>query len=63
MKSVRISIEWNYGTTASLFAVVGVKKKYETARVATLYAIFVVATLFKNWHTCMWNSCGVVRTL
>jgi len=34
MKSVRISIEWNYGTTASLFTFIGMKGKfkvYETA--------------------------------
>ena len=28
MKSVRISIEWNNGTIASLFSLVGMKRKF-----------------------------------
>ena len=29
MKSVRISIEWNYGTTAFLFTLIGMKEKFK----------------------------------
>ena len=56
MKSVRISIEWNYGTTASLFTLIAMKgkfKMYETAGVARIY---IVATLLKNFHACLYGN-------
>ena len=38
MKSVRISIEWNYGTTAFLFTFIGMKGKFKVAGEARIYS-------------------------
>jgi hypothetical protein len=56
MKSVRISIEWNYGTTASLFAFVGMKSKFRVYETAGVARIYIVATLFKNFHACLYGN-------
>ena len=50
MKSVRISIEWNYMTTVSLFAFVGMEHKFKVFESCGVTRIYIVATLFKNFH-------------
>ena len=48
MKSVRISIEWNYGTTASLFTFIGMKRKFKVYETAGVARIYIVATVLKK---------------
>ena len=56
MKSVRISIEWNYGTTASLFTFIGMKRKFKVYETAGVARIYIVATLLKNFHACLYGN-------
>ena len=56
MKSVRISIEWNYGTTASLFTFTGMKRKFKVYETAGVARIYIVATLLKNFHACLYGN-------
>ena len=56
MKSVRISIEWNYMTTVSLFAFVGMEHKFKVFESAGIARIYIVATLFKNFHACLYGN-------
>jgi hypothetical protein len=50
MKRVRISIEWNYGYTVSLFRYVGQKHKLKVMRRATVMKVYTIATLMRNLH-------------
>jgi hypothetical protein len=56
MKSVRISIEWNYMTTVSLFAFVGMEHKFKVFESAGIARIYIVATLMKNFHACLYGN-------
>ena len=53
MKQVRISIEWNYGNTASLFKFIGMKHKLKLLQSSHVSKYYVVATLLRNIH------CGI----
>ena len=50
MKRVRISIEWNYCTTASLFRYVCNKRKLKLLESNTVSKVYIVATLIRNLH-------------
>ena len=50
MKRVRISIEWNYGSTASLFKYVCNKRKLKVLQSATVSKIYTVCTILRNLH-------------
>ena len=56
MKSVRISIEWNYETTPSLFIFIGMKGKFKVCETAG------VARIYISWRHCskifmpLWKS-------
>jgi len=78
MKSVRFSIECNYGTTASTFTFIGMKGKFKVYEMAGVARIYIVAMLLKNLHACLygndellqrcskktsWNVISVVETL
>ena len=55
LKSVRISIEWNYADTTLLFKALGkIDKKKALAGVNAL-KLFTVATLFKNFHVWLYG--------
>ena len=56
MKSVRISIEWNYMTTVSLFAFVGMEHKFKVFESCGVARIYIVATLFKNFHASLYGN-------
>ena len=56
MKSVRISIKWNYGTTVSLFTVIGMKGKFKVYETASVARIYIMATLFKNSHASFYGN-------
>ena len=48
MKRVRVSIEWNYGATASLFRYIGNKGKLSILGHRTIAKIYTVATILRN---------------
>ena len=50
MKKVRISIEWDYGYTASLFKYVTNKRKLQVLKGGIVSKIYTVATIFRNIH-------------
>ena len=50
MKSVRISIEWNYMTIASLCKLTCAKYSLRILEAQTTSKIYTVAVLFKNFH-------------
>ena len=56
MKHVRISIEWNYGHTATLFKYVRKKDKLKLLSEARVAQIYTVATLFRNFHVACYGS-------
>ena len=56
MKHVRISIEWNYGTTASLFSYVRRPEKFKILGSEKTSKIYTVATLFRNFHVALYGS-------
>ena len=49
-RRVRVSIEWNYGATASLFPYLTNKRKFQLLQSDTVSQIYKVATLFRNLH-------------
>ena len=55
MKHVRISVEWNYGTTASLFSYVRRPEKMKILGSDKTSKIYTVATLFKNFHAALYG--------
>lgn len=56
MKHVRISIEWNYGTTSSLFSYVCMKHKFKLLQNSRVSKIYTVATLFRNFHVAAYGG-------
>ena len=56
MKSVRISIEWNYMTTGSLFSYLRNKDKFKLLQSDYVSRIFVVAVILKNCHACYYGN-------
>ena len=48
MKSVRISIEWNYGYTASIFTYLGKKQKLKVLSGDTVAKVYTVCTILRN---------------
>ena len=55
MKHVRISIEWNYGTCASLFSYIRRPEKMKLLASERVSKIYTVAILFKNFHVCLYG--------
>jgi len=56
MKSVRISIEWDYGATASMFEYVCTKRKLKVLKNPdTVSKIYIVATILRNCHICLYG--------
>jgi hypothetical protein len=56
MKTVRISIEWNYMVTGTLFRYTSNQKKLKLLESATVSRVYIVATLFRNFHVCCYGS-------
>lgn len=54
-KKVRQSIEWNYAVTASLFKYVGMRDKLKLLKSDNVAKIYTVATLFRNFHACLYG--------
>ena len=51
MKSVRISIEWDYGYTATLFRYICNKQKLKLLRGKSTSKVYTVCTILRNIHT------------
>jgi hypothetical protein len=57
MKSVRITIEWSYGVTASLFKYVQTPEKLKLMQTDHLQKVYVVATyLFRHIHLALYRG-------
>ena len=54
MKKVRISIEWNYATTGSLFKYISLLWKLRLMRSANVAKVFTVCTILKNYHAILY---------
>jgi hypothetical protein len=54
-KHCRISIEWNYGVTGALFRYVINPTKLKVLKGEIVSRIYTVATLFRNFHVCMYG--------
>ena len=50
MKKVRISIEWDYGHTASLFKYLTNTEKLKIMKSPTVSKIYTVCTILRNLH-------------
>ena len=56
MKKIRISIEWNYGFTASLFRYLGAKYKLQLLKSGdTVTKIYTVATILRNLYVILYG--------
>jgi hypothetical protein len=55
MKTVRISIEWNYKTTDNLWAYVTNKRKFKILNFGTISRVYITATILRNFH-CILNG-------
>jgi hypothetical protein len=56
MKKIRISIEWNYGTTGMLFKYVLCARKMQLLKSDYVSKVYTVATLFRNFHVALYGS-------
>ena len=56
MKHVRISIEWNYEHTATLFKYVRKKDKLKLLSEARVAQIYTVATVLRNFNVACYGS-------
>ena len=55
MKSVRISIEWNYATTRNIFRYLQNEHKLKIMESAVVSKVFVVCTILKNYRVCLYG--------
>jgi hypothetical protein len=60
MKTVRIEIEWNYGATARLFPLVANKLKMKLLKCNYVHYTYVVATILRNMHTCLYGNQSMI---
>lgn len=56
LKSVRISIEWNYGATATDFAYLKNTDKLRLMESSNVTKVYTVATLFRNFKVELYGS-------
>jgi hypothetical protein len=56
MKSVRIQIEWSYGSIASLFPYVANKMKLKILKTFMTHIVYTVAVILKNIYTCFYGN-------
>ena len=55
-KSVRVSIEWNYGVTANTFAYLKNLDKLKVLHTNHVVKIYRTCTLLRNIHVCLYGS-------
>jgi hypothetical protein len=56
MKSVRISVEWNYATTSSMFKILQNKWKLQILNNPNTCRLYTVCVLLKNMHCCLYGN-------
>lgn len=56
MKTVRISIEWNYGVTAKLFRYMQNMDKLKLLQSDAVAKVYTVATIFRNFHVAKYGG-------
>ena len=56
MKSMHIFIEWNYVTTIRLFPFIGMEHKFKVFESYGVARIYIVETLFKNFHAALFGN-------
>jgi hypothetical protein len=57
MKSMRISIEWDYMITVSLFPYISMEHKFKVYELARVARIYIVAILLQNFHfACLYGN-------
>ena len=57
MKHVRISIEWNYMVTATLFPYVGNEAKLKILKSPGLVSrVYIVTTILRNFYSCLYGN-------
>ena len=56
LKTVRISIEWNYGATATDFAYLKNTDKLRVMESKNVTRVYTVATLFRNFKVGLYGS-------
>lgn len=54
-KKIRISIEWDYGTTGSLFKCLQNLDKLKLMKSDTVKKVYIVCTLLKNFHVMLYG--------
>jgi len=55
MKTLRVAVEWGFAKVIQQFAFVDFKKN-QKLMVQDLESMYRVATLFTNFHTCLYGS-------
>jgi len=55
MKKLRISIEWNYATTGSLFKYIAMPWKLRLMGSPNVAKVFTVCTILKNCHAILYG--------
>ena len=56
LKSVRESIEWNYGYTSALFRYIMTKRKFKLMNAGIVSKVYIVATLLRNFHVALYGG-------
>lgn len=56
MKRVRISIEWNYMVTGSMFRYLANKLKLKILQSSTISRIYITATILRNFYSCIYGN-------
>ena len=54
-KKIRISIEWNYATTGSLFKYIALPWKLRLVKSVNVAKVFTVCTILKNCHAILYG--------
>jgi hypothetical protein len=55
LEKVRVSIEWNYGYTATLFNYIGKARKLQVLKSDTVHEIYTVVTILRNCHAALYE--------
>ena len=55
MSSVRVSVEWMFGSICHYFALIDIKKQ-QKINVSAIGKIYIVSALLQNAHTCLYGN-------
>jgi len=54
MSSVRVSVEWMFGSICNYFALIDMKKQ-QKINLSAIGKIYIVSSLLQNAHTCLYG--------